>query len=136
MPFELCIRIFSVIFWEKNEYSAINTYKSALSAYHVKVDNHPVGKHPKVCNLMTGLFDMNPPKLRYMFIWVIEQLLIFIKGIRNNTELPDRHINLKLALLLFLSSAGRCFEICYLNIKFMVRTPSSFRFFFTNVTES
>ena len=43
---------------------------------------------------------------------------------------------MKLAVLLFLTSAGRCHEICYLNIKFMVRTSSSFKFFFTKVTKS
>ena len=42
----------------------------------------------------------------------------------NNTEVSDRHINLKLAVLLFLTSAGQCHEICYLNIKFMLRTLS------------
>ena len=44
--------------------------------------------------------------------------------------------NLELAILLFLTSVGRCHEICYLNIKFMVRTSSSFKFFFTKVTKS
>ena len=49
-------------------------------------------------------------------------MLTFIRGMPNNTELSNRNINLKLAILLFLTSAGRCHEICYLNIKFMVRT--------------
>ena len=63
-------------------------------------------------------------------------MLTFIRRMPNSTELSDRNINLKLAILLFLTSAGRCHEICYLNIKFMVRTSSSFKFFFTKVTKS
>ena len=64
-------------------------------------------------------------------------MLAFIRGMPKNTELSDRNINLKLAILFFLTSAGRCREICYLNIKFMVRiSSSSFKFFFTKVTES
>ena len=63
-------------------------------------------------------------------------MLTFIRGIPNNTELSARNINLKLAVLLFLTSAGRCHEICYFNIKFMVRTSSPFEFFFTKVTKS
>ena len=63
-------------------------------------------------------------------------MLMFIRKISNNTELSDRNINLKLAFLLFLTSAGRCHEICYINIKFMVRTLSSFKFFFTKLTKS
>ena len=124
------------LFEKKFEYSTINTYRSALSAYHDKVDNQPVGKHPKVCNLMTGVFNRNLLKPRYVFIWDIEQVLTFIRGIPNNTELPDMNINLKLTVLLFLTSTGRCHEICYLNIKFMVKTSSSFKFFFTKVTKS
>ena len=54
----------------------------------------------------------------------------------NNTKLSYRNINLKLAILLFLTSVGRCHEICYLNIKFVVRTSSSFKFFFTTATKS
>ena len=121
---------------KKFEYFTINTYRSALSAYHEKVDNQPVGKRSKVCNLMTGVFNRNPPKPRYVFIWDIEQVLTFIREMPNNTELSDRNINLKLAILLFLKSAERCHEICYLNIKFMVRTSSFFKFFFTKVTKS
>ena len=85
---------------------------------------------------MMGVFNRNPPKPRYVFIWDIEQVLTFIKGMLNNTELPNRNTNLKLAILLFLTSAGRCHEICYLNIKFMVRASSSFKFFITKVTKS
>ena len=84
---------------------------------------------------MTGLFNKNPPKPRYVFLWDIEHVLTFIEGMTNKTELADRHINLKLAILLFLKSAGQCHEICYLNIKLMVTASSSFKFFFTKVTE-
>ena len=54
----------------------------------------------------------------------------------NNTELSERNINVKFAILLFLTSAGWFQEICYLNIEYMVRTSSSFKFFFTKVTKS
>ena len=76
------------------------------------------------------MFNRNPPKPRHVSISDIEQLLIFVRGMPNNTELSDRNINLKLVILLFLTSARRCHEICYLNIKFMVRTLSSFKFCF------
>ena len=85
---------------------------------------------------MTGVFNRNPPKPGYVFIWDIEQVLTFIRRMQNSTELSDRNINLKLAVLLFLTSAGRCHEICYLNIKFMVRISSSFKLFVTKVTKS
>ena len=123
------------LFEKKIEYSTINTYRLALSSYHDKADNQPVSKHPKVCNFITGAFNRNPLKPRYVFIWDIEQVLMFIRRRSNNSELSDRNINLKLEMLLFLTSAGRCQEICYLNIKFMV-TSSFFKIFFTKVTKS
>ena len=51
------------LFEKQLEYSTINTFTAVLSEYHDKVDNQPVGKHPKICNLMTGLFNRNPPTL-------------------------------------------------------------------------
>ena len=54
---------FLAFLFEKNyEYSSINVHRSALSAYHKKVDNYPVGQYPKVCSLMTGIFNERPPK--------------------------------------------------------------------------
>ena len=102
MIFELCIRFFSIIVWEKiwilYDYYI---YRSALSAYHEQVDKRLVGKHPKVCNLMIGLFNRNPPKPRYVIICA---------------ELSYRHINFKLAILLFLTSAGWYHEIVMLKL--------------------
>ena len=85
---------------------------------------------------MTGVFNRNPPKRRYVFIWDIEQVLHFIRGMSNNTELSDSNIKLKLEILLFLTLAGQCHDICYVDIiKFIVRKSSSFKFFFTKVTK-
>ena len=42
------------LFEKKIEYSTINTHRSVLSPYDDKVDNQPVDKHPKLCNL-TGI---------------------------------------------------------------------------------
>ena len=36
------------------------------------MDNNPIGQHPRVCTLMTGIFNNGPPKPRYTFVWDIE----------------------------------------------------------------
>ena len=92
----------ALLFDKKFEYSAINRYRSDLSAYHDKVDNQPVVKHPKVCNLMTWVFNRNLSKPRYVFIWDIEQVLKFVKGMPIDTEHSDKHINLKLVKFVIL----------------------------------
>ena len=45
------------------EYSSINSHRSAICAYHVHIDNNPIGQHPRVCILMTGIFNNYPSKL-------------------------------------------------------------------------
>ena len=79
---------------------------------------------------MTVVFNSNSPKPRYVLIWDIKQVLTFIRGMPNNTEVSDRNINFKLVVLLFFTFfVGQSHKICYLNIRFMVRTSSSFNFF-------
>ena len=56
------------LFENKYEYSTINSHRSAISAYHNLVEGKPVGQHISVCNLITGVFNKNPPKPKYTFI--------------------------------------------------------------------
>ena len=85
---------------------------------------------------MTGIFNERPPKAKYVFIWDIEQVLIHVKKLQSNEQLSDRELNLKLAILLFLTSASRCHEICYLDIRYMVRSSDAYRFYFSKVTKT
>ena len=72
---------------EKNyEYSSINVYRSALYVYQKKINNYLVGQNPKVCSLMTGIFNERPPNAKYVFIWDIEQVLIHVKKLQSNEQ--------------------------------------------------
>ena len=118
------------------EYSTINCHRSAISAYHKKIDNYDVGKHPKVCALLSGVFNERPPKPKYVFVWDVDQVLSYLESLATNNDLSDQLLNLKLAALLFLTSSGRCHEICYLDVRYKVKTSSSYKFYFTKVTKS
>ena len=48
---------------------AIGVHKSAISVYHEKVDDMPVGQHSLVTSLMAGIFNSRPPQPRYIFVW-------------------------------------------------------------------
>ena len=61
------------------------------------VEGNPVKLNIIVCNLMTGVFNKNPPKPRHTFPWDVEQVLKCVKGLSSNTELSDRTLLLKLA---------------------------------------
>ena len=47
------------------EYRTINNYRSAISALHAEMEGKKVGKHELICQLMTGIFNKNPPTPRY-----------------------------------------------------------------------
>ena len=38
-----------------------------------------IGKHPKTCALLTGIFNERPPQPRYTFIWDVDVILTYKK---------------------------------------------------------
>ena len=71
------------------EYFTVNPHRAAISAYHGYVENRPAGKHPGVSGLMTGVFNVNPPKPKYVFIWDVEKVLSYFNNLPINKELLD-----------------------------------------------
>ena len=96
----------------------------SISAYHVHIDN-PIGQHPRVCTLMTGIFNNRPPKTRYTFVWDIEKVLNDLSKLPDNLILPMRVLSQKLALLLSLTVASRVSEICHLNSEYMIEVEDN-----------
>ena len=50
------------------QYRTINNQRSAISAFHEQIQGKPVGKHPRVCTLLAGIFNTRPPQPKYCFI--------------------------------------------------------------------
>ena len=89
-------------------YRTINNYRSAISAYHEYIDGKPIGKHPKVCTLVAGVFNQRPPQPRYCFIWDVEIVLKYVKTSLGKTEeLSDKFLTYKVTILMALASASR-----------------------------
>ena len=118
------------------KYSSINCHRSAISAYHDPIENVPVGQHPRVSSLMTGIFNQRPPQPRYSFVWDVEQVFSYLHNLPDNEQLSDRLLTLKLTMLLALASACRCSEIQNLDIRYMTRSATSYTFQFTKVSKS
>ena len=72
-PFQASVNYLITFLSEKYDkglqYRTLNLLRSAILAYHVNIDGKSVGKHPKVCVLMAGMFNQRPPQPRYAFIW-------------------------------------------------------------------
>ena len=78
-PVKDIIEYLSFLFNYGNKYRTINLHRSAISAFHEYIDGLPVEKHPQICPLVSGVFNLRPPKPRYMFVWDVKQVLDFLK---------------------------------------------------------
>ena len=56
------IEFLTYMFQQDYQYRTINNRRSAISAYHPKIDNFPVGQHLLVCKLLAGIFNERPPQ--------------------------------------------------------------------------
>jgi len=97
------------------EYSTLNTYRSAISAFHCDIDGCPIGQHPRIKQLLKGVFNRNPPKPRYLKTWDVDTVLNYIVTLGDNSELGLKSLSLKLVMLLALASTLRGSEIAMIN---------------------
>ena len=60
-PVEFVAEFLTDLFNAGYEYSTVNSHRSAISAFHVEVNGAPIGQHPVVKQLVTGVFNERPP---------------------------------------------------------------------------
>ena len=114
------------MFEAKYEYSTICFHRSAISAFHDKVEGLSVGDHPQVSALIAGVFNKRPPQPRYCFIWDVQKVIDYIKSnLAANSELTDKLLTLKLTMLLALTSASRVLGLQHLDTNFMALSDDS-----------
>ena len=61
------------------QYRSLNSYRSAISVAHSKVDDHPVGQHPLVSRILKGIYNERPPLPRYSTFWDVGVVLRYLK---------------------------------------------------------
>ena len=89
------------------EYRTICTHRSAISALHDNIEGRPVGEHPQVNSLITGVFNSRPPQPKYNCIWDVQLVLDYLKKeFTNNSNLSDKLLTFKVVMLLALTSAS------------------------------
>ena len=67
------INLLADSFSEGYEYRTIGCFRSSVSAY-VRIGGKPVGQHPLVHSLMTGILNKQNPKPRYLFVCNVESV--------------------------------------------------------------
>ena len=118
-------------------YRTIEWHRSAIPAYHEYIDGKLVGQHPKVCELLKGMFNQSPPQPRHVFIWDVKVMLNYIKSECGYSEgLSDKPLTLKLVMLMALTSASRASAIHQLDIRYKVKGNGKYLFKFRRLNKS
>ena len=121
----------SLFFHEKLLYRTIDLRRSAISAYHVHVDDRPAVQYPLVCSLLSDIFNSHPPQPKYLFVWDAQEVLNLIKSTWGKTDrLGGKELSLKLCMLFALTTSSRTSGIHHLDIRFMLNTEHKVTFHF------
>ena len=85
----------SLFYYEKLLYKTIGLRRSAISAYHVHVDDKPVRQHPLVSSYLSGIFNSHPPQPKYLFVWDAQEVLNFSQHGVKQIDLEEKNLALK-----------------------------------------
>ena len=78
------------LFDESCQYNTFGLHRSALLAFHDPAQGTKMGDCPRVCDLMSGVFNQRPPQPKYTFIWDDEVVLEYVKKLPENNLLSDK----------------------------------------------
>ena len=117
-------------------YRTTDLHRSTISAYHVYVDDKPIGQHPLVCFLLNGIFNSCPSTANILVCMHVQEVLNFIKSTWEETDrLGEKELSLKLCILLALTTS-RASGIHPLDIRFMANIGDTVTFHFLKLHKS
>ena len=106
------------IFGEGKSHSTLNTYRSAISMSHDKVDGASVGQHSALCRLLQGMYNARPPRPKHTTIWNVDQVIGHIRSRPPSKDLDLKELSCKLVTLLALANADRASDIHLLDLQY------------------
>jgi site-specific recombinase XerD len=117
------------LFEDGYAFRSINVHRSAISAYHAKIDGVKAGEHPLVKNLMSGVHNKRAPLPRYCVIWDVEKVLDLFRK-KPDSSLTLKELTHRAAMLLALASVSRVSEIQLLDLNYLASSENTLKFFF------
>ena len=117
-------------------YSALNTTRSAISAYHDKCDGRPVGQHELIKDIMESALKIKPPKPKYTSTWDVNLVLEYIRQLGPNASLDKKTLTLKITMLMSLVSVARGHELRVLHLTNMQTSRDKVTFHITEKTKT
>lgn len=95
------------LFAEGASHSAVNTARSALSAFLPRVDGRSMGSHPDVCRIVKGVFEERPSLPRYSDTWDVNVVLQYLSSLPDVNDLSLKELTLRMCMLLALVTGQR-----------------------------
>ena len=102
-------------------YSAINTARCALSSVLLPFGGTPFGCLFLVKKFVKGVFELNPPRPRYSWIWDVKIVLCYLQSLDPLAQLTLKDLTLKLVMLTALVTAKRGQTLHLLDLKFLTK---------------
>ena len=118
-PISEVVNFLAHLFKEGYQYRSLNSYCSAISSLHERVDGVEVGQHPIVSRVM----NLRPPQPRYETTWDVTVVLQYIESLGSSDSLPLQILSWKLAMLLALTRPSRSADLTRLDLRFRRYTP-------------
>ena len=116
-PVREVVNFLAYLYKEGYQYRSLNSYRSAISSVHERVDGHTVGQHPLVVRLMKGVFNDRPPLPRYTSTWNVQTVLNHIASFGANGSLSLKQLSWKTTMLLALTRPSRSADLSQLHIR-------------------
>ena len=112
------------LYEQGQQYSSLNTARSALSSVIALSGEVPAGRHPLVCRVLKGVFQERPALPRYVDTWDVSLELNYIKDQYPLEKLGLKELTLKLVVLISLLSGQRTQILQQLCMKDIILTDS------------
>ena len=97
-------------------HSAVNSARSALSAYLPLRGGFSVGSHPDICRLVTGVFEERPSMPKYSSTWDVKTALDYLDVLSPMENLTLKELTLKTCMLLSLVTGQRGHALYSLSV--------------------
>ena len=111
------VNFLAQLFEEGYKYNSLNSYRSAISSAHEKVDGFEVGQHPLITRLLKGAFNDRPPLPRYSSTWNVQVVVDYLQSLGDNNDLPLKQITWKTVMLLALTRPSRSADLSQLDLQ-------------------
>ena len=127
MPYRWVINFLAHLFEQGYEYHSINSYRSAISSVHEKIDGYKIGQHPLVARTLKGIFHERPPQPRYSETWDVTRVTSYIESLGDDSlSLAD--LTHKTVMLLALTRPSEAADLSHLVLTFRRYLPEGVAF--------